>query len=294
MKSCTYCGKQYPDDATACEVDGQPLTESGGERTKITGVWRGAYGYASKSAHEGIVVRFTLKLKQGWLGHFKGEVTEDPPEGALGTGFVDGYFGNRTIEFTKQMPVGYIRRPDGTRVSMREYFIEHGHGCEQELPGSPISYEGAFLEANRVQGVWIIRPGRISLPDGWGMDGRQSTGLWCAEFVTPHLNETPTGGPKQPYFDKSLLPSSDVMAEANSGFRRLGRFSVADAERILARFEQENIRYEVNRSDEPMRQMGPITAALGGYYGGAAQIQLLVHPDDEAKARAIINEDIKV
>jgi len=25
MKSCTYCGKQYPDAATVCAVDGQPL-----------------------------------------------------------------------------------------------------------------------------------------------------------------------------------------------------------------------------------------------------------------------------
>ena len=25
MKSCTYCGKQYPDEALVCAVDGQPL-----------------------------------------------------------------------------------------------------------------------------------------------------------------------------------------------------------------------------------------------------------------------------
>ena len=25
MKSCAYCGKQYPDEATVCAVDGQPL-----------------------------------------------------------------------------------------------------------------------------------------------------------------------------------------------------------------------------------------------------------------------------
>jgi hypothetical protein len=25
MKTCSYCGKQYPDDATACAIDGQPL-----------------------------------------------------------------------------------------------------------------------------------------------------------------------------------------------------------------------------------------------------------------------------
>jgi hypothetical protein len=25
MKKCSYCGKEYPDDATACSIDAQPL-----------------------------------------------------------------------------------------------------------------------------------------------------------------------------------------------------------------------------------------------------------------------------
>jgi hypothetical protein len=25
MKKCSYCGKEYPDDATVCAIDGQPL-----------------------------------------------------------------------------------------------------------------------------------------------------------------------------------------------------------------------------------------------------------------------------
>lgn len=28
MKTCTYCGKEYPDEAIACAVDGQPLRSS--------------------------------------------------------------------------------------------------------------------------------------------------------------------------------------------------------------------------------------------------------------------------
>ena len=34
MKKCTYCGKEYPDDATACSVDEQPLTLVGPPQTK--------------------------------------------------------------------------------------------------------------------------------------------------------------------------------------------------------------------------------------------------------------------
>jgi hypothetical protein len=29
MKQCTYCGKEYPDDATVCEIDRQPLVPFG-------------------------------------------------------------------------------------------------------------------------------------------------------------------------------------------------------------------------------------------------------------------------
>ena len=34
MKKCTYCGKEYPDDATACSVDEQPLTFEPPRQTK--------------------------------------------------------------------------------------------------------------------------------------------------------------------------------------------------------------------------------------------------------------------
>jgi hypothetical protein len=34
MKKCTYCGKEYPDDATACSVDEQPLTSVCPRQTK--------------------------------------------------------------------------------------------------------------------------------------------------------------------------------------------------------------------------------------------------------------------
>ena len=27
MKKCTYCGKEYPDEATSCSIDGQPLKD---------------------------------------------------------------------------------------------------------------------------------------------------------------------------------------------------------------------------------------------------------------------------
>jgi hypothetical protein len=298
MKKCPYCGAEYPDDATVCTVDGQSLASPADGRKNVAGVWRGAYGYNDGKAYAGKVVPFTLILKKGWVGHFTGTVTEDAPDGTPGTGSIDGYFGHPTMEFTKQMPVGYMARPDGVRITLREYFIEHGHACENELPGPPISYEGTFLDANRVQGSWVIKPGRVSLPDGWGCTIRETRGNWCAEFITSDTNATPAGGPKEPFYDKSLLPKPEAATETESGggsgFPSLGKFNVADAEELLNRFEQANLRFEINRDDSPMRQMSPITAFTGGYAGTAQMIEIFVHPDDEAKAVEIIGEDSQV
>jgi hypothetical protein len=294
MKTCSYCGRQYSDDATACAVDETPLTAPVESRKKLNGVWRGAYDYQDKMQFGAKIVPFTLVLKQGWLGHFSGKVTEDAPPGLPGVGSIDGYFGWPAIEFTKQMPVGYFGKPDGSMVTYRESFIEQGHACEQELPSSPISCKGTFLDANRVQGVWVVEPGHISLPDGWRVDFPRTSGLWCAEFVTTDTKAKPTTGPQQPFFDRSLLAAAELPDKTNPAFRRLGKFPVADAERLLKRFEKENIRFEINRDDSPVRRMMPLTAITGGYSGTAPMIELFVHPEDEAKAKAIVNEGTPV
>jgi hypothetical protein len=300
MKRCSYCGREYSEDATVCPIDQEPLLNVVGgqmeptERGKVTGVWRGAYGYQNERTFGGKIVPFTLTLKQGWLGHFTGTVTEDAALGMPGMGKVDGFFEWPTIEFTKQMPIGYIAGPDGSRMTFREYFIEHGHACEEALPSPPVVYEGTFLDANRVQGLWIIKPIRISLPDGWGITLSQSTGLWCAEFVATDTKATPADAPKQPFFDKSLLPEPDVLTDSNSSFRSVGKFPVADAEKLLKRLRDGDIRFEIGQDDSPMRQMMPFTAGTGGYAGTAPIIEVFVHPDDETKAMAIINEGNQV
>ena len=294
MKRCSYCGREYPDDATVCAVDETPLTPPIESRKKLNGIWRGAYGYPDKKMPGKKNVSFTLTLKQGWLGHFTGTVTEDAPIGMPGVGRIDGFFEWPTIEFTKQMPVGYFVRPDGSSITLREYFIENGHACPNELSSPPVSCQGTFLDANRVQGVWVIEPTRISLPDGWGTNIPQTTGLWCAEFITADSKAKPTDAPKEPFFDKSLLPEPEVLAEANSVFHSLGKFPVADAETLLKRFGERNIRFEIGQDDSRIRQMDAFTASMGGYSGMAPIIEIFVHPDDESKARAIINDGNRV
>ena len=298
MKKCPYCGAEYPDEAMVCAVDGESLALDAG-RKNVTGLWRGAYGYNDAKFFAGKVVPFTLVLKKGWVGHFTGTVTEDAPDGAPGTGSIDGYFGYPTIEFTKQMPAGYTATPDGSRITYREYFIKHGHVCDNELPGPVISYEGTFLDASRVQGTWVIKPHRVSLLDGWGFNVPETRGIWCAEFITSDPKAIPAGGPKEPLFDKSLLAQLEAATETESGggvsaFRSLGKFNVSDAEELLGKFERADLRIEINRDDSPMQQMSPFTAVTGGYAGTARMIEIFVHPEDEAKAVAILGDDSKV
>jgi hypothetical protein len=300
MKKCSFCGKEYPDDAALCAVDGavdgEVLCDSVVERKVVTGVWRGVYDYGERKKLAGMrPVAFTLKLKHGWMEHFTGSVHEDPPQGAPGIGAVDGYFNPPTIEFTKQMPVGYITGPDGTRMTLREYILAKGHKCEHDLPSAPISYQGTFLDTNRVQGTWIINPRRIPLPGGLSFSMARASGFWCIEFVTVDTKIDPTGGPTEPLFDKSLLSPRELDDVEGATLRSLGKFNVADTEKILKRFEQEDIRFEINRDDTAIRQMSPIVASvMGGYSGMAKMMEIFVHPEDVAHAEAIIHRDDKV
>jgi hypothetical protein len=99
------------------------------------------------------------------------------------------------------MPVAYAMKA-GALITLRESLIAHGYKCNDELPGSLIYYTGTFLDADRVQGAWIIRPRSIRLSNGRDLNMPESTGIWCAEFIAIDLNTVSSGGPTKPFFDK--------------------------------------------------------------------------------------------
>ena len=292
MKKCPYCGKQYPDETTVCALDGNSLDGVAMDRSKVTGVWRGVYGYGKRMNLPGLMpVPFTLKLKQGWFGKFTGSVTEDAPLGMPGTGNINGFFGSARLEFTKQMPVGYTRDANGQRMKIREYLIAEGHPCERDLPSPPVFYQGTFLDINRVQGTWLIKAHQIPLPDKKIVPMGGAVGFWCAEFITADIQADPTGGPKEPLFDKTLLSSREVEDVEGLELQSLGMFNVMDAEALLDRFGQKNIRFQMKQNDSAMTEMMPITAVTGGLGGTAELVEILVHPEDEAEARKIVHRD---
>ena len=289
MKKCPYCGKEYPDEVTVCPMDGESLS---GERKKVTGVWRGVYGYGPREKLPGFVpAAFTLKLKQGWTSHFTGSVTEDAPPGTPGTGTIDGYFSHPTIEFTKQMPMGYVIKEDGTRITLREHLIENGYACQHELPSPPILYLGTFLGANRVQGTWVMQPLLIALPNRSAFSTPRLSGFWCAKFVTEDFKADPGGGPKEPLFDKSRLSPAELAEVEGLPPCSLGKFTVADADKLIERLAHAGIQCRFSQDDSDIGERIPIMEMTGGYGGTAAIMEIFVDPDDEALAQEIIGED---
>ena len=239
MNRCSYCGKTYPDEVAICPVDGQSLSGPMAARKKITGVWRGCYGFGPRGNRPGFgPVTFTLKLKQGWTSHFTGSVTEDAPAGMPGTGTVDGYFDYPGFEFTKQMPVGYVIEEDGSRKTLRESLVDQGMDLQQKFPGPPILYQGRFLDASRVQGTWIIQRQPIRLPNGKTFTPSGGAGYWCAVFATDKPDAHPGGGPVTELFDKSRLTARELADVEPPPPCCLGEFPAAEAqhwvERLLA------------------------------------------------------------
>ncbi len=279
MKTCSYCGKQYPDDTAVCPADGESLQSGVSDRKKVTGIWRGVYGYGPLEAKPGFApVPFTLKLKQGWFSHFDGTVTDDQPQGLPGTGSVDGHFSTPKIEFTKQMPVGYLVR-EGVRMSFKEYLLAEGHPCDHDLPAPAIFYQGTLLDGNRIQGTWTLDQSQpmfrnSKLPLG------QMAGFWCAEFITSDSNASPTGGPTESLFNKSLLSPAELEAVEPAAYVSLEKFNEAEFQVLIERILLTHIRFRTARGDEA-GEKEPLE-------------EIFVHPDDLAEAKAILHPENEV
>lgn len=70
----------------------------------------------------------------------------------------------------------------------------------------------------------------------------------------------------------------------------LGKFDYIEAEQILARFEQAGIRFRINEDDSPLRNMSPVRASLGGYFGTEQFIEIFTDREDGEKVKAIMNQ----
>ena len=73
-------------------------------------------------------------------------------------------------------------------------------------------------------------------------------------------------------------------------YKTLGDFAPFEARRLLARFENEKIRFMVDGNDSGIKNMDPVTAAYGGFSGASSSIRIYVHTGDQEKMQKILDE----
>jgi hypothetical protein len=89
MKKCAYCGKEYPDEATACAIDGEPLghfaPSSGIPPSSVMSIMV----YAVLSTFCGVGVAWTVVATiANHMNHASGANNADPISGGPGDAFV--------------------------------------------------------------------------------------------------------------------------------------------------------------------------------------------------------------
>jgi len=144
----------------------------------VEGVWDGQFLRDGAAPGEG--VPFTLTLKEGWFGRFRGTVREDPARGGVPEeGRIRGRVKGFNLRFVKWMPVLYM--PDGTTAS--RYILEtQGVDVQHEIGHPPVIYEGRYdPENDRARGAWLFGPYKIFIwIDGVSVrhEVERATGTW--------------------------------------------------------------------------------------------------------------------
>ncbi|HZI33393.1 MAG TPA: hypothetical protein VFF11_13720, partial [Candidatus Binatia bacterium] len=92
-------------------------------------------------------------------------------------------------------------------------------------------------------------------------------------------------------FDKSLLTPEEVADVEGLPPCSLGKFTVADADKLIERLAHAGILCRFSRDDSDMREMMPLAEVTGGLGGTAAMMEIYVSPDDEARAQEIVGGD---
>jgi hypothetical protein len=133
--------------------------------------WLGTYSYnPTPGTPEHSIVSFTIQIKFGWLGRFKGWIDEDElgiPERATISGTIRG----RRIHFKKWYKSSWSTDCTGKLVALTS------------VKPHVIHYEGSFeSEYSAIKGSWKIKARRNLTIDGVTYDFAESTGTWKANL----------------------------------------------------------------------------------------------------------------
>ena len=80
---------------------------------------------------------------------------------------------------------------------------------------------------------------------------------------------------------------SDLVPDDSDPFELQSTLSVSDAATLLAKFEEEGIRFRLAPERSRAEGTDAFTASQGGSFGAAEQIQIFTHRDDAEAAERI-------
>jgi hypothetical protein len=128
----------------------------------VAGEWRGRFSYDQNGLPGS---GFTLHLRAGFFGRFRGYAVDDDPRLAADRPRVRGRVIGDAITFTKQYDTFFVAGPKHGTETLEEYFErEYSIVLEEKAPGLTIHYTGRYEPRRDVfRGRWEIRKGELLL-----------------------------------------------------------------------------------------------------------------------------------
>jgi Zn-dependent peptidase ImmA (M78 family) len=144
VKSCSYCGKSYPDDATVCAVDGQPLIAPVVMQKKAAAGWWRFFGGGVLEPPLNEEQKVWIERSFQWLlGEFGGDCflkhQTITPESSF---FPDHYKGTEECVDKLVERVCFYMDVDPCLVEV-EYFVDRDDIAEKHRTGNTDEYSGA-------------------------------------------------------------------------------------------------------------------------------------------------------
>jgi len=140
----------------------------------LTGTWKGEYTFEETTeggAREvaGIVVPFTMELKQGWLGSVTGTIKEDPRVGFQEEGTIKGHVKGQVFGFDKKMPVMRAIHEKG-RMSLEQWTERHKITMDLSESHPKINHIGDISEDGKtIEGTWLMKELKMPVPGSGNM-----------------------------------------------------------------------------------------------------------------------------
>jgi hypothetical protein len=142
----------------------------------VTGTWKGEYTFEESEegagkAMVGVIVHFTMTLRQGWLGTFSGTVKEDPRTGFEEEGVIKGKVrpgkDGKMMVFEKMMPLLRMMH-DGSRITMEQWAERRKVVMDAKVAHPRIRHIGDLsADGKTVDGTWLMEEESVAVPGSY-------------------------------------------------------------------------------------------------------------------------------